>query len=311
MLKLLVILGICLAALGLAAAESPPKPNPDEAAIRNAVQSYIEAFNRGDAAAVAGHWSNDGEYVSPSGEKFKGRKKIEEAFKGLFAQNKGLQVQVTPDSIRLESPNRALESGTAIVTRPGQAPEETRYLARHVKRGSEWKLSSVTEEEVPQNAPGYEHLKELEWLIGDWIDADESGNVETTYQWAKDKSFITASFTVNAQGGRDLQGTQVIGWDPVKKTIKSWVFDSDGGFGEGTWTRQGNQWRVSASSVLATGEKASSLNTYTIVDNNTFTFQSTGREVGGALLPNIREVAVVRKEPARQSAGTAGKRGAQ
>jgi len=311
MRKLLMMLGIYLATLGMAAAQTPTRPNPDEAAIRNAVQSYIEAFNRGDAAAVAGHWSNEGEYVSPAGEKFKGRKKIEEAFKGLFEQNKGLHVQVTPDLIRLESPNRALESGTAIVTRPGQAPEETRYLARHVKRGSEWKLTSVTEEEVPKNSASYEHLKDLEWLIGDWIDADETGKVETTYQWAKDKSFITASFTVNLQGGHDLQGTQVIGWDPVKKSIKSWVFDSDGGFGEGAWIRQGNQWRVSTASVLPTGEKASSLNIFTSVDNNTFTFQSTGREVGGALLPNIREVAVVRKQSARQSAGTAGKRGGQ
>lgn len=302
-MKLFLILVLVVAALGPAAAESPQKPNPDEAAIRTAVQSYIEAFNRGDAAAVAGHWSDDGRYVSPSGETFKGRRKIEEAFKGLFAANKGLQVQVKPESIRFESPTRAVETGTAIVTSPGQAPTETRYIARHVKRGAGWKIASVTEEDVPKLAAAYEHLKDLEWLIGDWIDADENAQVETTFRWARDNSFITGSFTVNIDGRLDLQGTQVIGWDPVNKKIKSWVFDSQGGFGEGTWARQGDQWRVKLSSVLPSGEKASALNIYTHVDDNTFTFQSTGREAGGVPLPNIDEVAVVRKQPARQSAG--------
>lgn len=303
MVKLFLILAILFAALVPAAAESTQQQNPDEVRIRNAVQSYIEAFNRGDAGAVANHWSDDGRYVSPTGETFEGRKKIEEAFRGLFGQHKGLQVQVTPESIRFESPTRAVETGIAIVTRSGQAPEQTRYVARHVKKGAEWKIASVKEEEVPRSAPSYEHLKDLEWLIGEWIDADENGRVETTFQWARDKSFITASFTVYVDGRMSLQGTQVIGWDPVKKTIRSWVFDSDGGFGEGTWTRQGNQWRVRASSVLPSGEKASALSIYTYVNDNRFTFQSVGREAAGEPLPNIEEVAVVRKPSDRQSAG--------
>ena len=29
--------------------------------------------------------------------------------------------------------------------------------------------------------------------------------------------------------------TQRIGWDPAAKQIRSWEFDSEGGFGEGTW----------------------------------------------------------------------------
>jgi hypothetical protein len=147
-------------------------------------------------------------------------------------------------------------------------------------------------------ASSYEHLKELEWLIGDWVDADESATVETTYQWARDKSFIGGSFTVNIQGRLDLQGTQVIGWDPVGKSIRSWVFDSKGGFGEAVWTKQGNQCLAKASMVLASGEKASAINIYSYLDDDTFTFQSIGRERGGELLPNIEEVKVVRKQSA-------------
>jgi uncharacterized protein (TIGR02246 family) len=302
MVKSLAILAVLMISLVAAPSEGQQKPAPDEEAIKQAVQGYVEAYNRGDAAAVASHWSDDGEYVSPSGESFKGRKKIEAALKDFFKENQGLQLQVTPSSVQFPSQRRATETGTAIITRPGQAPEETRYVATYVKAGTQWKLTSVREEEAPVIASSYEHLKELEWLIGEWVDADEDAVVETTYQWARDKSFITSRFAVNVQGRINIEGAQVIGWDPVKKTIRSWVFDSHGGFGEGLWTKQGDQWQAKSSIVLANGEKASAINIFTFVDDNTFTFQSIGREAAGELLPNIEEVTVVRKQPAPQPA---------
>ena len=303
MTKISAVVAILSVILAVTASEGQQKPTPDDATIRQAVQSYVEAYNRGDAAAVAAHWSDDGEYVSPSGESFKGRKKIEAALKEFFKENQGSQLQVSPASVKFPSPGRATETGTAIVTRPGQAQKETQYSATYVKKGNHWKLASVREEEAPVVAPSYEHLKELEWLIGEWVDADENATVETSYQWARDKSFITASFSVHLGGRLDLQGTQVIGWDPVKRTIRSWVFDSKGGFGEGVWTKQGSQWLAKASSVLASGEKASAINIFTYVDAKTMTFQSIGREVGGEPMPNINEVKIVRKQPAPQPAG--------
>ncbi len=180
------------------------------------------------------------------------------------------------------------------------SPEETQYVAAYVKKGGAWKLTSVKEEE---SSVGYQHLKELEWLIGEWIDKDENATLDTVYQWSRNQSFITGSFTIYVQGKLDLQGTQVIGWDPVAKTIRSWVFDSQGGFGQGTWSRKGNQWVVESSSVLSTGEKASAINAYTYVNDNTFTFQSIGREIGGEPMPDIEAVTVVRKHPIASRAG--------
>ena len=92
------------------------------------------------------------------------------------------------------------------------------------------------------------------------------------------------------------QGTQVIGWDAAAKKIRSWVFDSTGGFGEGEWSRDGNRWTVKLKTILNNGHRASSINIYTYVDPNTFTWQSVGREVNGEPLPNIDEVTVVRKQ---------------
>ena len=116
--------------------------------------------------------------------------------------------------------------------------------------------------------------------------------------WTKNKTFLTYSFKVSAPGMDDLEGTQVIGWDPAAGTIRSWMFDSDGGFGEGTWSKKGNSWVVKFSQVLPDGRKASATNIYTIVDDNTFTWKSVGRKVDGEFLPNVDEVKMVRKTAA-------------
>ena len=79
----------------------------------------------------------------------------------------------------------------------------------------------------------------------------------------------------------------------MAKKIRSWIFDTKAGFGEGEWSEEGNRWTVNLKSTLGTGEKASSMNIYTYVDPNSFTWQSVSREVDGELLPDIDEVTVV------------------
>jgi hypothetical protein len=88
---------------------------------------------------------------------------------------------------------------------------------------------------------------------------------------------------------------QVIGWDPVKNQIRSWVFDSEGGFGEGTWVRKDNRWVIQSTSTLADGGRATATNIMTQVDNDTFTWQAVNRSVDGELLPNVDEVPIRRK----------------
>jgi hypothetical protein len=38
--------------------------------------------------------------------------------------------------------------------------------------------------------------------------------------------------------------TEIIGWDPERGQLRSWVFTAAGRFAEGTWTREGDAWRV-------------------------------------------------------------------
>ena len=57
-------------AAATSSAERETRDAPDDVsgsedqAIMKLVDSYVDAFNKGDAAAVAGHWSKDGVYVN-------------------------------------------------------------------------------------------------------------------------------------------------------------------------------------------------------------------------------------------------------
>jgi uncharacterized protein (TIGR02246 family) len=287
------------------AAEKKPESTADENAIRAAVQSYVDAYNRGDAKAVAAHWSESAEWTSPSGQRFQGRPAIEKEMAAMFAANKGVRIEVMHPSIRIVSPDAAIEEGTVRVTRPGESPSDSTYLAVHVKKGGQWKLDSVRETEVPEEPPTSSPLQDLAWLVGEWIDQSPEATMESTVTWTKNKTFLSYAFKVSAPGTDDLEGTQVIGWDPAARTIRAWMFDSDGGFGEGTWSKKDKSWIVKFNQVLPDGRKASATNVYTLIDADTFTWKSIGRQVDGRFLPNIDEVKIVRKTPgdAKKDAG--------
>ncbi len=293
----IVIALVCVTWAGSAIAQKADKYAKDEAAIRSGAESYVQAFNQGNAERLASHWATDAEYILPSGEVLKGRDKIEQAYKKFFSDNQGVQIQVAISEIHFPRPNEAVEKGSAVVSRPGEKPKEFTYEVRHVKRNTEWKIAHA--EEAVSAQSNYEHLKELEWLTGEWVDDSKNADVETLAQWTENKNFITLSFRVRFGGRPALAGTQVIGWDPSIKSIKSWVFDSLGGFGQGVWSREGSRWTVRTTGVLITGEKTSAINIYTALDENTFTFSSIGREINGEPQPNIEEIRVVRKEISR------------
>jgi uncharacterized protein (TIGR02246 family) len=282
-------------AVSLQAAEKAPAGSSEEIAVRTALDSYVAAYNRGDAHAVAAHWSDSGEWTSPSGQRFQGRAAIEKELQSIFAENKGVRIEGVNPTVRLVSPEKAIAEGTVRVSRPGATPSDATYLAVEVKKDGQWKLDSVRETKVADAPAASSQLQELAWLVGRWIDQGPGATIEANVTWTRNKTFLSYSFKVSVPGMDDLEGTQVIGWDPAAGKIRSWMFDSDGGFGEGTWSKRDNCWVVKFSQVLPDGRKASATNIYTLIDANTFTWKSIGRKVGEEFLPNIEEVKIVRK----------------
>lgn len=270
---------------------------PDEVAIRQAVAGYIAAFNQGDAKALAALWSPEAVYTNPAtGEQAIGRDAIEQQFAGIFAASKGVKLEATTQSVKFVSPNVAIEQGTAKVLQAKGEAEESEYSAVYVKRDGQWLLDRVTEEAPSVPHSNYEHLKELEWMVGTWIDQDEQTSIETSCQWAKNQNFLVRSFSVSVRERIQMSGMQIIGWDPAAKRIRSWVFDSDGGFGEGAWSKRGPAWHVQLAGTRADGKKMSSVNIIKFVNNDQFTWQIVNGQVGDDLVPNTEEVLVVRQK---------------
>jgi uncharacterized protein (TIGR02246 family) len=271
------------------------EPSADEMAIRQAVQSYTEAFNRHDGQAVAGHWTNDGEFVLPSGRKLQGRKQIADEFAAYFSESKEVRVEVAEPAIEFMSPNVAVETGSAVVIEPQQEPVRTEYVAIHTRTPDGWKMDSVRETEVAETSVANSQLQELDWMVGTWIDESEDATIQTTCRWTKNHSFLTRSYKVSVAGRIDAAGTQVIGWDARNKAIRSWSFTSDGGFGVGVWDRSGNRWTVRTLTVLPDGRQGSFTAIFDKLDDDRFEFSTVGREINGELMPNVDPVIIVRQ----------------
>ncbi len=139
-------------------------------------------------------------------------------------------------------------------------------------------------------------LNDLAWMVGTWVDRGDEVTITTDCSWTHQGKFLSRKFTIIEGDELMLEGTQVIGWDPLEGRIRSWTFDSEGGRGEGHWDRDGDRWLVKTSFVLASGERASSINVITRIDDDTMGWQSTNREIAGELQPNIPEVTVVRQK---------------
>jgi len=296
------IAAVCFSATLLTAAGSRADQSEDEKAIRKLDQEYVEAYNKHDAKALAAMWSPEAVYVDPeTGDQAVGREEIEKEFDETFSGLKDAKLEVDAKAIKFLSPNVAIEEGVARVIQPKEEPDESSYSALFVKRDGKWLLDRVTEEETaaPAEPPhsSYDHLKDLEWMIGSWVDddQDDGATIQTDCDWTKNKNFMTRSFAVVIGKEVNMSGMQMVGWDPVAKQIRSWVFDSDGGFAEGKWTKKGDKWLIQQTGTLPDGSKSSAVNIMKQIDNNSFTWQSVQRSVNGDLLPDVAEVTVVRK----------------
>ncbi len=269
----------------------------EAAAIRQRVETYVAAYNRQDANAVANLWSDDAVYVQrDTGERIHGREAIAAMFRSVFQKDTTSRLSVEIEAIRLVTPDVAIEDGTAEIASAGEESVKSTYTAVHVKKEGTWYLDSVRETDMPlAPAASAGQLDQLGWLVGEWLDEDESATIRTRWEWAKNKHFLTSTFRVTVGDQIELEGTQIIGWDPVAGQIRSWVFDSEGGFGEGVWRRAGNQWTVETTSTLSDGSQGSAVNVYTQIDQDSFNWKSVDRQVNGVPEDDVAEVVVRRQ----------------
>ncbi len=267
----------------------------DEASIREQLAGITRRLASGDAKGLSNIWADDASFIDSDGVLTKGREALEKKFAALIAANGRPHFLISPQNIRVITSNVALSDGLVIRQDgiAGPAPE-TRYSMVFVKQGGNWLISSATETELtPQTS--HEPLQALSWMIGEWSAENNGGSVHFTADWAAHKRFIQCRFEMKASAESPaVESRQVIGFDPRTNEIVSWHFDSNGGFGYGTWTQRDRQWIVNATGVQPDGSTSVAHNLMTLDDSNGFSWQSVDRRINGIPVGDTKALKVQR-----------------
>jgi uncharacterized protein (TIGR02246 family) len=288
-----------------AAPAAAPAFTPEQKAVVGAVEAFTRTYNAADAKALAEAFTDDVVLTDPDGNETRGRAAVAEMYASGFQDNPGLKLEsqvaevrfITPDVVRVEGQSRLMATG--------DASDFTRFSSLLVRKGGKWQAAEIREFTAPAEdvSPG-ERLRELEWMIGPWVDESGDSKVESDVRWADNNSYLIRTYKARIQSENPTSGTTFIGWDPQSGQIKSWNFDSEGGHGEGLWTRVSDtEWVVKAEGVLRDGRPTSATQIHTILNKDSVKTDSTHRIIGGQIAPDILNVVMVRKPP--QPAGAA------
>ena len=231
----------------------------DIAAIRNNAKTYVDAYNRKDSDAMASLWAKDATVENPlTDESYSGKDAIAAYFKERFQKNKNAKLNLVVDNVEIKGPNKAIVQAHFQLTYDDGSKADGRLEAEYTKESDKWLISDLLQYEEFPKVSHFEYLEKLNWLVGRWTDDDvENLDIDSVWKWDENKNFLTQHFKVTIIGKDDFDGKQIIGWDAVKQKIRSWVFDSDGGTGEGYWIEKGNSWFANMSYTLPDGRQGS------------------------------------------------------
>ena len=163
-----VLLVVVITTSAFADEKEKPAGGPTQRQAILALLTQLETgFNEGDAKGLAACWTENGEFVGPAGARAVGREEIERQFAAAFVARKGSKLQIHVNHLRLVSDGLALVEAIAEVkpaAATGGAPVADFVL---VTQNGRWLIESA-HETITHLPPQTNHLKEIEWLVGDW-----------------------------------------------------------------------------------------------------------------------------------------------
>jgi uncharacterized protein (TIGR02246 family) len=279
-----------------------PALSDEEKAVRASAEAFTKLYNAHDSKGLGELFAHKAEIIDENEQVVKGREAIQQAFADVFKANPQTSIHVEVESVRVLTPYLAIEEGTTLSKNsPDDIESASTYVAIHAKLDGKWMLACVRDwAALPAELTPHDHLLELGWLVGEWIEESEDSIVHTVCKWHDSDNFLMQEFKVQIGGDIAMSGTMRIGWDAVSKQFKSWVFDSHGGHSEGMWHREGNAWVVKSRGSTAKGETASATNVYRQIDSDTLGWQSTDRVVDGERQDDIEEIVIKRRPPSPQ-----------
>jgi uncharacterized protein (TIGR02246 family) len=265
-------------------------------------QAFVDAYVKKDAAAIGNLFTEDAEFYDEFGELTVGREAIVRMYQDVFDTAPDVVVdEIAIERVRFIGDSVALEEGEVGVSQFEGGPREiNRYIAIYLKgKDGTWRINTL--KDFPRENPTpQERLDQLSWLLGEWVSEDPTSVVHTECHWSEDGNYLLRQYTVQIGDQPVMKGEQRIGWDPIRKVIRSWAFDSEGGYLAGTWRRSGDRWLVSSDGYNSDGEPTSALAVYTIHDPERITWQYRNVVIGNELQEDIKPIVMARRPPEPQ-----------
>jgi len=282
----------CLFTVSVLADDTSPTP---EDQVRQHIQRYVTAFNDEDAEAIAALWAEQGTITNlTTGESTTGRDEILKAVKQFLQTQPQAQLTGEVAEVKLLGDGVAKIHGHTQLALEDGSVEAASYIALLIREGDGWVIESITETSLPLQS-AREALSKLEWMVGTWKDDTDEVQVTTSCSWARGDSFLIRKFVVEYDNAVS-EGTEIIGWDPQFRQIRSWSFFSDGSFGTGFWTQNGDKWIAQTVHTLANGSIEENLRVVSNIQQDSFQAQLTSQSINGDLHPSQPPVKVIRVE---------------
>lgn len=286
-----------------AVAQEPAAAPAVDPSLAKLTTEFVEAFNKHSAADVALQFADDAQVTDNDGGSLNGRAEIEARFKSLFESYPEARIEVQVQTLRPLTADVAVEDGvTVTLLTSAEPPTRSAYSLVYLRRGDKWQIANLRDFEEQSVGSAHQHLLTLGWLVGDWVDESPDGRVETSCKWSEDGSFLLQDYVIKTKNEITLKGTQRIGWDPVRKSFRSWAFDHSGAFTEGAWTETQAGWMIQVEGVTADGRRATATRKLSRVTQDSFQLETSNIVVGNELHPSTA-VRIVRRPPPPGNSG--------
>ncbi len=168
-------------------------------------------------------------------------------------------------------------------------------------------LSFAPLAKTQDTSPVYEHMKDMEWMIGEWIgtshvpsgtdSSDELGELEgknvtqhRSIRWAPGKSALVEEFEYVIEGTATISGTSLTGWDQHANAIRSTEYTTHKGVWSGTWTKDGDRWIHEYEGFNLDGRKGTGRLVITGVSSRRFEAKEVDRATDGKPQPGMQWV---------------------
>ena len=263
-------------------------------------QAFSKAYSAADAKALAGMFTDDVVLTDPEGNETRGKAAVAEMYAGAFQDNPGLKLESQVAEVRFITPDVARVEGQSRLSADGDATEFTRFSSLLVRKDGKWQAAEIREFTAPA-----EDVTPVRAAQRTGVDGRPLGRREREQQGrvrrplGRQQQLPDPDLQPPTSRARSPPPARCSSaGTPRRGQIKSWNFDSEGGHGEGLWTRVSeNEWVVKAQGVLRDGRPTSATQVHTILNKDSVKTDSIDRIIGGQIAPDIVDVVMVRKPP--------------